>query len=425
MLYQTVTFQILKPLDQTWQEAGKLLRELQYLNAKAMNYAITELYKWETEKITFHDVNNRWPDKDEMPRPNVWQMVRNLYPDLSTSIVDQLSQAVDKKWKSERKEVLFTKTRSLSSFRKTYPLSIRARGCTLAETDEGEVTVTFSLRPRIFEKTRFKFLLATKINDNAKLTILRRLLNGEYKQGSVQIFFNERKKKWMLNISYGFESVENGLDSDTRVGVDLGIKVPVYCAVNNLYKRFSMYDLAQIIMSYRNQIYKRRNGLLRTGKDFYENRQGHGRKRKLQPIVKFKSRYNNFKKTTNHKIARAVVNFALSVKAGVIVLENLSGIHDRTDDLFLKNWPYYQLQQFIIYKAEAANIKVEIVHPRYTSQRCSRCGNIDSENRINQADFKCTLCGQTFFADYNAAKNISIESIEQKISETLNAKACA
>jgi hypothetical protein len=34
MLYQTVTFQILKPLDQTWQEGGKLLRELQYLNAK-------------------------------------------------------------------------------------------------------------------------------------------------------------------------------------------------------------------------------------------------------------------------------------------------------------------------------------------------------------------------------------------------------
>jgi transposase len=109
----------------------------------------------------------------------------------------------------------------------------------------------------------------------------------------------------------------------------------------DINKQKSLFIFSTVTITF----FLRRNGLLRTGKDFYENRQGHGRKRKLQPIVKFKSRYNNFKKTTNHKIARAVVNFALSVKAGVIVLENLSGIHDRTDDLFLKNWPYYQLQR--------------------------------------------------------------------------------
>ena len=42
----------------------------------------------------------------------------------------------------------------------------------------------------------------------------------------------------------------------------------------------------------------------------------------------------------------------------------------------------------------------------YTSQRCSRCGYTDRENRKSQAEFLCLMCGYAANADHNAARNI-------------------
>lgn len=59
-------------------------------------------------------------------------------------------------------------------------------------------------------------------------------------------------------------------------------------------------------------------------------------------------------------------------------------------------------------KADAATSLCEIVAvpPAYTSQRCSNCGHISTENRESQAVFCCTKCGFTCNADVNAGLNI-------------------
>jgi transposase len=51
--------------------------------------------------------------------------------------------------------------------------------------------------------------------------------------------------------------------------------------------------------------------------------------------------------------------------------------------------------------------RVEKVPPAYTSQRCSVCGHVATENRKSQADFACTACGFACNADVNAARNIA------------------
>ncbi|MDR1868289.1 MAG: transposase, partial [Treponema sp.] len=43
--------------------------------------------------------------------------------------------------------------------------------------------------------------------------------------------------------------------------------------------------------------------------------------------------------------------------------------------------------------------------PRYTSQKCNRCGTIDKKSR-NKSRYVCKHCGHTDHADVNAAKNI-------------------
>src|SRR5699024_2915242 len=88
-------------------------------------------------------------------------------------------------------------------------------------------------------------------------------------------------------------------------------------------------------------------------------------------------------------------------------------------DLFLKNWPYYNLQEYIEYKAKEKGIEVRYVKPDYTSQRCSCCGHIAEGNRKEQDKFKCVLCGYQAHADFNAARNIANPNIEDIIKTEL------
>lgn len=66
------------------------------------------------------------------------------------------------------------------------------------------------------------------------------------------------------------------------------------------------------------------------------------------------------------------------------------------------NAGWNQIETMLFYKAH----RVVKVDPRFTSQRCSCCGAVDSRSRENQSRFVCTTCGFRANADQNAALNI-------------------
>jgi hypothetical protein len=53
-------------------------------------------------------------------------------------------------------------------------------------------------------------------------------------------------------------------------------------------------------------------------------------------------------------------------------------------------------------------VQLTLIHSHYTSQACSCCGNITSENRKSQEEFKCVVCGHTLNADLNSSINIHL-----------------
>ena len=65
------------------------------------------------------------------------------------------------------------------------------------------------------------------------------------------------------------------------------------------------------------------------------------------------------------------------------------------------------------YKAEWAGRRVDAVDPRFTSQKCSKCGVVDAGNRKRER-FCCVSCGAEFDADVNAARNILSLSLAGK-----------
>lgn len=74
--------------------------------------------------------------------------------------------------------------------------------------------------------------------------------------------------------------------------------------------------------------------------------------------------------------------------------------------IFLSNsWSFFELRQFISYKALASGVEVVLIDPRYTSKTCHCCNVI---GKRKGKSFKCvnTTCNWTGDADYNGATNI-------------------
>ena len=159
---------------------------------------------------------------------------------------------------------------------------------------------------------------------------------------------------------------------------------------------------AEDFIRVRKQMRDRRNVVL---KRIALSKGGRGRKKKLKPLERFKEKEKAFAKTYNHQISAKVVRFAKDNQCQYIHLEKLT--KEGFDDRLLGDWSYYQLQQMIQYKAERVGIKVRFVNPSYTSQKCSKCGHIDRENRKTQAKFECLKCGLKLNADHNASINIA------------------
>ena len=138
---------------------------------------------------------------------------------------------------------------------------------------------------------------------------------------------------------------------------------------------------------------------------------------------KISGKIANFKQTKNHNWSRYIIDEAVRMGCGTIQMEDLSGIS--SDNKFLKTCTYYQLQDYITYKAEEVGVKVVKVKPNYTSQRCSKCGCINKANRdakVSQEKFECVTCGHKVNADVNAARNIAMKDIEKIIEEQLKAQ---
>lgn len=253
----------------------------------------------------------------------------------------------------------------------------------------------------------FKVVLGTL----RKSMSLRRELEEIFKENhkicgsSISLKTKNKKTKIFLNLSIDVPEQTHELDENIVVGVDLGIAVPAVCALNNNpLKKLFLGDKDNFLHT-RTSIQNQRKRLQQAMRF---NSGGHGRKKKLKKLDCLKEKERNFAQTYNHTVARKVVDFALENHAKYINLEYLKGID--TDQTILRNWSYFELQSFIKYKAAMNGIVVRFVEPAYTSQTCSKCGNLEEGQRLDQSHFVCKKCGGSMNADYNAARNIAMST---------------
>ncbi|MGY2727632.1 RNA-guided endonuclease InsQ/TnpB family protein [Thermostichus sp. OS-CIW-26] len=142
------------------------------------------------------------------------------------------------------------------------------------------------------------------------------------------------------------------------------------------------------------------------------------RRRCRQLLQRLSGKERRFQVWVNHRISKAIVSRAKATNSA-IALEDLTGIRERVNQQprskaerrRANSWAFYQLRQFLEYKARVAGVSLILVPPAYTSQTCHRCLHIHPEQGKSYRSgksFKCGHCGWGGDADLNGANVIAL-----------------
>ncbi|PIS01968.1 MAG: transposase [Chlamydiae bacterium CG10_big_fil_rev_8_21_14_0_10_42_34] len=222
------------------------------------------------------------------------------------------------------------------------------------------------------------------------------MLLGEYQkkalagQNPTSATVIKKHKAWYIHIVIEFEGQLKG--GEGVLGIDLGLS------------NIATASTGLRIEGKARQDFKKRRAKIRA------SLQSKGKK-STKKVLKRLSGYENRKiRHENHVLSKQLVEEAKRHNCGVIRMERLKDIRSKTKtwnkhlNRMMAGWSFYQLQQFVTYKAAALGIGVELINPAYTSQTCHQCLKLGSRDRES---FNCLTCGEEH-ADVNASRVIAL-----------------
>lgn len=225
-------------------------------------------------------------------------------------------------------------------------------------------------------------------------------LNGTWNLGTAKLV--ELKGLWYLHIP-ATRVIEDFQKENVRhvVGIDRGLR---FLTVSYDEHGKTEFVSGRKIATKRRKFLKVRQQLQSKGTK--------SAKRRLKVIS---GRENRWMSDVNHQISKTLVE--KYGKDTLFVLEDLTGVsfeetnisektkQQRSD---LRSWAFYQLEQFLTYKAHENRSEVLKVSAKYTSQRCPKCGTIHKENRDHHKHLYSCQCGYKSNDDRIGAMNIQL-----------------
>ncbi|MED1788988.1 transposase [Brevibacillus laterosporus] len=152
------------------------------------------------------------------------------------------------------------------------------------------------------KKVPVRALLVDKHNRNLDLL--------KHKLGTLRV--TQKANKWMVQISVTIPTSEK---TGTKImGVDVGLKVPAVAVTDDGSTRF--------FGNGRQNKYVRRR--------FKSNRKKLGKQKKWNAICNLDNKEQRYMKDQDHKVSRAIVQFAVDHNVSVIRLEQLTNIRQTT-----------------------------------------------------------------------------------------------
>lgn len=224
--------------------------------------------------------------------------------------------------------------------------------------------------------------IATKLGDRQKS-----LLKG--RKPTAATLVKRRDGGYFLHVQLTDEAPES-IEPEGTLGVDLGRRRVAVDSDGTLYEATEVNRVWEHYPKVRRSLQRK------------------GTKGARRALKRLSGREKRHQRAINHVISRRIVDTAKAT-GRAIALEDLTGIRERTRARKTQryrqhSWSFYQLREFLAYKAIDAGVPVVLVDPAYTSKTCHVCGELGHRDALN---FSCTTCGFKGDADINGALNIA------------------
>jgi IS605 OrfB family transposase len=211
--------------------------------------------------------------------------------------------------------------------------------------------------------------------------------------GSAELHLENDSLEAHLTISWDVDSYRVG-DVNTTVGVDLNddplAAAAVWSESGDSVEAVEMVSGSEF-RHYRERMKQQKDEAMRDDN--------------LKAVVDARRDYQKYTEHVTHMAARRVVDLAVEQTPCRINLEDLTHLRETVDDP-IHDWPYAEIQEKIVSKAQEEGIPVTMVDPRNTSTTCRKCGETNPAMR-QERQFECWECGYEVHADVNAAVNIA------------------
>lgn len=231
-----------------------------------------------------------------------------------------------------------------------------------------------------------------------------RAINGKINSVTV----SKEKNHWYISINFTQEyDVKSVAPINSIVGIDIGI---------TRFASLSTGDYLEPMNSFRKSEIKtiKLSKILSRKKRFSNNW-----KKAKNTLSKHHSKIARIRKDYLHQTTNYLTNNFNTIVIEDLKVSNMSKSAKGTIDNPGKNIKgksrlnksildqgWFEFKRQLEYKLSFKNGRLIKINPKYTSQTCSHCGHIHSDNRKSQAVFECIACGYKNNADTNAAINI-------------------
>jgi transposase len=357
----------------------------------------------------------QWPFYDPPKENSVYKQLRKAFPEMPSGMAASAARLARSKWRSDRYDVLVRCTKRPRHERETGAFSIRRQDWSLTKQGNGWF-LSFPLQSGGGDG---RVRISIDVRDAYQRNLLEQLLlwkdskgkpNEGWEAGDLKIEQDrKRPSKWYARISY--KRLVPVKKCGKAAAVHRGIRNHLVAVIEGERKPW-VVDGAEI-EAYLKQYQRRRRE--------YQNawhtsgRKGRGRKVALRPTEPLQGKVDRWRRSTNQRHARRLVEWLVKNDVRVLFIEDLSSIRDGEPERLeggehvwkrVQEWPFYDVGTRIESCANEAGIVCKVVSAGYISTRCPSCETVSDDNRdLRRWRMRCE-CGYKRDLDQAAAENV-------------------
>ena len=172
---RAVTIPVVSPLSCSWDDFGSRLRLQWQLVTQASNWIMTELYA--------RDDRSRDKGKlQPMPRVYLYPETRRMFPSIPSPTAVALENAIGKKYRAKRFDVVWACRASLPTFRYPTPFPVPNERWSVRLEDDCPI-----VSARIADE-RIEFRLRSGHQFHRQMAAVKQIITGEAKQGEMALY---------------------------------------------------------------------------------------------------------------------------------------------------------------------------------------------------------------------------------------------